>query len=173
MAGDATNIKLGACWVYFGSVTGSIGEVIDLGYTKGGVTVTIETGSYEILVDQEGQSPVGETILGRRVTVMCPLAETHYERLSKIIPDSTFASSTLKIRSGIGDDLMDYTDLLQLTTKADANDWIKVYKAAPVVNLTATFLPNAERIWPVQFKGYVPEVGHTEAGNLIGLHLIS
>lgn len=173
MAGDSTKIMLGAAWVTFGTVAGNIGEIVDLGYTKGGITVTLETGTYEILVDQEGQSPVAETILGRRCTVSVPMAESNYSRLQKLIPDSTYGSDTLSILSGIGDDLMDYTDELVITSKANGSDWIKVYKAAPIASLNATFAPDGERIWPVQFKGFIPETGHAYAGILMALHTAS
>lgn len=170
MAGTSTDVKLGSCWVEFGTVAGNVGEVVDLGYTKGGVTVTMETGSYEILVDQEGDSPIGASITGRRVTVIVPMAESNYNRLQKLIPDSAYSAGLLEVNSGIGDDLMDYADELKLTSKADSDDWIKVYKASPVANLQATFLPNTERIWPVQFIGYIPEATHTYAGKLIAFH---
>lgn len=161
MAGNANDIEIGACWVYFGSVAGNIGEQVDLGYTKGGVTISIETSTYPITVDQEGESPVGETIMGRACTVTVPMAESNYARLNKLIPDSTYVAGVLNIKSGIGANLMSYTDILQLVRKDDANKWIKVYKSAPVVSLQATFLPNSEVLWPMQFKGYIPETGHT------------
>lgn len=171
MAGTSTDIELGACWVYFGTVAGNVGEVVDLGYTKGGVTLTIETGSYEILVDQEGDSPVAESITGRRCVVLAPMAETNFQKLQKLIPDSTYtaATGTLNVMSGIGDDLMDYADELRLVAKEDTNDVVRIPYAAPVANLQATYLPNAERIWPVQFKAYIPPTGHTYEGILAKL----
>jgi hypothetical protein len=168
MAGSSRDIQLGARWVYYGTAGGAVGEEVDLGYTKGGVTVTIETGSYEVLVDQEGDSPVREALTGRRVTVVVPMAETNYQRLQKLIPDSTYNAATgeLDVMSGIGEDLMDFADQLKLVAKDDPTDIIYIPYAAPVANLQATFLPNAEVIWPVQFKSYVPPTGHTYAGIL-------
>lgn len=173
MAGDSTKIKLGACWVTFGTITGVIGEVVDLGYTKGGVTLTIDTSTYPVTVDQEGDTPVAEVITGRICVVGAPLAETSYVKLKKMIPDSTYNAVTglLQIKSGIGDDLMDYADELVLTAKDDANDIVTVYKAAPIVSLQAVYLPNQERIWPTQFRGYIPESGHTYEDILLGLQL--
>jgi hypothetical protein len=172
MSGNANDIRLGAAWVYFGTVAGNIGESVNLGYTKGGVTLMIETGSYEILVDQEGDTPVGETITGRRCVVMCPMAETNMERMSKIFPDSTWNAVTgiFEIASGVGDDLMDYSDELYIESKNNPDLWFKIYKAAPVASTQATFLPNAEMIWPVQFKGFICESTHTHAGKLMALH---
>lgn len=170
MAGDATLVKIGAAWVTFGTLAGNVGEVIDLGYTKGGVAFEMETASHEITVDQEGITPIAESLLGRRVTVTVPMAQSDYEKLQKIIPDSVYNGGLLEIASGVGADLMDYSDELVITAAADANDYIKIYKAAPVANIRATFTQDGERIWPVQFKGFIPEVGHAHAGYIMALH---
>lgn len=63
MAGvyDTKNIKLGVCRVSFGGV--------DLGYTKGGVDVSITTDTHEVNVDQYGDAPVNDIITSRRVEV--------------------------------------------------------------------------------------------------------
>jgi hypothetical protein len=175
MAGSGNKIKIGAAWVTFGSVAGEIGEVIDLGYTKGGVTFSMETQSHEVTVDQEGISPVRESILGRRITVTVPLAESDYTKLQALIPDSTVGpdatGTLLQIRSGLGADLMEFSDVLTITSKDDTEDWIKVYYAAPITSLNAPFVADRERIWPAQFKGFIPPVGNTYAGILCGLHL--
>jgi hypothetical protein len=174
MAGSGNLVKMGAAWVYFGTVAGNIGEQIDLGYTKGGISFSLETQTHEITVDQEGITPIAETIMGRRVTVQCPMAESDYERLQLLIPESTYASDStgylLEIASGVGASMMDYADELVIVSKADPEDWIKIYKAAPVANIQASFTADGERIWPIQFKGYVPEVGHAHVGQIIGIH---
>ncbi|MFX1253963.1 MAG: hypothetical protein ACFFCZ_20290 [Promethearchaeota archaeon] len=166
MAGDSTKIKLGAAWVTFGTVAGNVGEVVDLGYTKGGVTITMDTTVYEITVDQEGTSPVAATILGRRATVDFSMAESNYQRLQKIVPESTYSSGLLDINSGIGADLMNYEDELVVTSKASAQDYIKLYSAVPVTSLRATFAPDGERLWPVQFIGLI----ESGTSKLLGLH---
>ena len=43
MAGDGSKVRMGAAWIYFGTVAGQVGEVLDLGYTKGGITFELET----------------------------------------------------------------------------------------------------------------------------------
>ena len=170
MAGNPSEIFIGAAWVKFGTVAGNIAEVIDLGYTKGGVVVTMETSVYDILVDQEGTSPVGKNITGRRAMVMAPLAQSNYERLQKLIPDSAYANERLDINSGIGVDLLTYSDELLVEAKADSDRWIKLVKAVPVVNLNAAFVADAETIWPVQFEGLVAESGHAFENMIIQLH---
>jgi hypothetical protein len=171
MAGSSNKVKVGAGWVYFGTVEGAVGEILDLGYTQGGITFSVETGSFEILVDQEGDTAISETITGRRVVVTAPLAESDYEKLQKIMPDSSYSNNLLEVDSGVGGDLMDYADELKILSAQSSSDWIKVYKAAPIASTTAVFDPRGVRVWNVQFKGYVPEVGHAHAGTIFGMYL--
>lgn len=83
MASNTRNVKLGVCNVYF--------DGIDLGYTKGGVEVTVTTETYKSTVDQFGQAPITELIMGREVKVTCPLAETTIENMVRIMPGATIA----------------------------------------------------------------------------------
>lgn len=172
MSGDGSKVKLGAAWVKFGTVAGNIGEEVDLGYTKGGITFTMDTTVHEVLVDQEGTSPIAATILGRKVTVDIPMAESNYQRLQKIMPESSYNThdGVLAVNSGLGESLMDYADVLTIISKQDSADYIEIYKAVPVGSLRATFLPDGERIWPVQFTGLIPEATSPHAGILVALH---
>jgi hypothetical protein len=172
MAGDGSKIRMGAAWITYGSVAGPVGEIVDLGYTKGGVTVNIESQSHEVTVDQEGIAPVAETLMGRRCSVRCNMAESDYERLSKLLPESDWNGGTdmLRIASGTGAELMDYADELKIYAKANSTDYVIVYKAIPIVNLSATFSFDGERIWPVEFKGFVVATGLTNAGYILGFH---
>jgi hypothetical protein len=81
MASDTKNVKLGVCKISFGGV--------DLGYTQGGVDVTVKTDTHKVNVDQFGKTPINEYIMGRQVTVKCPLAETTLPNLVAIMPGST------------------------------------------------------------------------------------
>ena len=170
MAGDGTKVRMGAAWVYYGTVAGRVGQILDLGYTKGGIAFAMETTSHEITVDQEGTTPIAETIMGRRVTVTCPLAESDYSRLHYLIPESDFSNGLLQIKSGVGGDLMAYADELKIVSKKNVNDWIMLYLAAPVASLNASFTADGERIWPVQFKGYVAPSTSEYAGYILGIH---
>jgi hypothetical protein len=75
---DTKNVKLGVCSVTFGGV--------DLGYTKGGVEVTIATTTHEVAVDQFGNTPIDDVIIGRTCKAKVPLAETSIENLARIMP---------------------------------------------------------------------------------------
>lgn len=85
MPSNTQNVKMGVCQVSFG------GE--DLGYTKGGVDVTVATESKPIEVDQFGNSPINEIITGRTCKVKVPLAETTLENLVRIMPGATLVGA--------------------------------------------------------------------------------
>ena len=103
MASSADNVKLGVCNVLF--------DGVDLGYTKGGVEVEVQTTTHEVTVDQHGSTPLAELITGRTVTANVPLAETTLENLVAIMPGARLitdgvratGSVTLNSNPSIGD----------------------------------------------------------------------
>ena len=50
---DTKNVKLGVCKVFYDNV--------DLGYTQGGVDVTVKTETHKVNVDQFGKTTINET----------------------------------------------------------------------------------------------------------------
>lgn len=93
MASTTENVKLGVCSVLYG------GE--NMGFTKGGVEVEVATTTYEIKVDQLGETPIGERITGRTVAANVPLAETTLENLVKIMPGATLITDGAKASGSI------------------------------------------------------------------------
>lgn len=85
MASSTKNVKLGVCKVFFGGV--------DLGYTKGGVAVTVKTETKKVEIDQFGKSAINEFIMGRDVTAKVPLAETTLENMVAIMPGATLSTT--------------------------------------------------------------------------------
>lgn len=85
MPSSTENVKLGVCSVFF--------DGADLGYTKGGVEVEMQTSTYEVKVDQFGETPIGELVTGRQVTVKVPLAETTFENMVRTIPGAVLVSN--------------------------------------------------------------------------------
>ncbi|MCK1543424.1 hypothetical protein IVB12_16020 [Bradyrhizobium sp. 179] len=81
MPSNTQNVKLGVCSVTFGGV--------DLGYTQGGVEVTVATTTKKVMVDQFGQSEINEYIMGRTCSAKVPLAETTLDNLVQIMPGAT------------------------------------------------------------------------------------
>jgi hypothetical protein len=82
---DTKNVKLGVCQVFFGGV--------DLGYTQGGVEVSVTSETHKVYVDQFGKTVVNEIILSRNVEVKCPLAETTVDNLARIMPGASITAT--------------------------------------------------------------------------------
>jgi hypothetical protein len=87
------NVKLGVCSVLF--------DGVDLGFTKGGVSVEVATSTKEITVDQLGETPIGEIVMGRTVQATVPLAETTLDNLVAIMPGSELISDGAKATGSV------------------------------------------------------------------------
>lgn len=81
MASDTKNVKIGVCKVIF--------DGVDLGYTKGGVEVSVKTETHQVNIDQFGKTPVNEYVMGRSVNVKAPLAETTLDNLVATMPGAS------------------------------------------------------------------------------------
>lgn len=88
MPSNTENVKLGVCTALFDSA--------DLGFTKGGVEVEVQTNTHEVTVDQMGETPIDEIITGRTVQVTIPMAETTLENLARVMPGSTLVTDGAK-----------------------------------------------------------------------------
>lgn len=75
------NIRMGTCRVTFGGV--------DLGFTMGGVEVTVATTTHETKVDQLGDAVAAESIMGRTISVKAPLVETSVYNMTNVMPGAT------------------------------------------------------------------------------------
>jgi hypothetical protein len=92
MASNTKNVKLGVCKILYGGN--------DLGFTKGGVDVSVETEKYEVNIDQFGVTAINELIQGRDVMVTVPLAETTLENLVAVMPGAVMVQSGGTVASG-------------------------------------------------------------------------
>jgi hypothetical protein len=92
MPSNTENVKLGVCTVTY--------DGNDLGYTQGGVEVTVATTTKKVMVDQFGNSEVNEVITGRTCNAKVPLAETTLENLVRIMPGAVLKSSGGMAASG-------------------------------------------------------------------------
>lgn len=158
---DAKNVKLGVCKVSFGGQ--------DLGFTKGGVSVTVATETHEVQVDQYGQTPINEFIMGRTVSVKVPLAETTLENLVKIMPgaklisDGTANTARVDVPTGVGVSLLDFAKELVLhpigKPESDKSEDFTVPLAATAGALDFAYELENERIYSCDFKGYPTDKG--------------
>lgn len=120
MASDTKNVKIGVCKTYF--------DGVDLGYTKGGVEVSVSTDTHKVEVDQFGKTPINEYIMGRQLKVKVPLAESTLENMVAIMPGATLTQTGGTVASGT---------ITFATAAAAANDTVTVngavftFKAVP------------------------------------------
>lgn len=156
MSSDVKNVKLGPCSVTFDSN--------DLGYTKGGVEVEITTTRKKVMVDQFGETEIDEYITGRQVMVRVPLAEHNLTNLASVIPGATLVTDgvdsnkkRIDVSSNIGASLRDLAAELVLspTNAADANEDFTVFLAAPMGDIQFAYRHDDERVYSVEFTGYV------------------
>ncbi len=108
MASSTKNVKLGVCQVIF--------DGVDLGFTQGGVEVTVKTDTHKVNVDQFGKTTINEYILGREVMAKVPLAETTLDNLVAIMPGATMTTTGGTAATGT----------ITVTTQPVANDTILV-----------------------------------------------
>ncbi len=157
LTSDVNNIQLGACQVTFATD--------DLGFTKGGVEVTLSTTTFKINVDQFGETEVNEYISGRTASVKVPLAETSLERFqiafpgSTIVTDSTTATKKkLQGTTGVGLSLRTFAAELNLHPKVlpstDKSQDFTLPIASPKGDLTFAYKHDEERVYNVEFMGY-------------------
>ena len=85
MASSTKNVKLGVCQVIF--------DGVDLGYTQGGVEVSVKTDTHKVNVDQFGKTTINEYVMGREVTAKVPLAETTLDNMVAIMPGAVMTST--------------------------------------------------------------------------------
>lgn len=163
MASDTKNVKLGVCKVFY--------DDKDLGYTKGGVEVTVKTDTHKVNVDQFGKTTINEYIMGRDVTVKVPLAETTLDNLVAIMPGATLVVDAgdptkrhVEVTNGVGTDLLKIAKELRLHPKGlpdtDTSEDFTIPLAATPGGLTFAYKLEDERVFNCDFTGYPdPETG--------------
>ncbi len=160
---NTQNVKLGVCRVTFGGT--------DLGFTKGGVEVSVETQTHEVTVDQMGDTPINEYITSRSCTVTVPLAETTLENLVKVMPGATLVMDTqestkkyVTVPTATGQSLLKVAQTLVLhpiaNAENDKSDDFTVMRAATAGAMSYSYKLDDERIFSCEFKAYADEDGN-------------
>jgi hypothetical protein len=148
MASNTKNVKLGVCQVFF--------DGYDLGYTKGGVEVSVKTDTHKVNIDQFGKTSINELVMGREVTAKVPMAETTVDNMCAIMPGATLtqtggtaATGTITIATNPSANDTILVNGRTLTFKAAAADpltevTIGANAAATAVNLAAMLQANTD-----------------------------
>lgn len=156
MASSTQNVRMGVCTITYNGV--------DLGYTKGGVEVSVATESKEITVDQFGKTPINKIIMARKVTVKAPLAETTLENLAAIMPGATLVRNAgntpirVDVADGTGLDLLSIAQELRLhpigLPVGDTSQDFVVPLAATEGNISFAYKLEDERVFDIEFTGF-------------------
>ena len=161
---DITALELGPCTVEYGTS----GSEVDLGFTMGGVTVTVTTDVAEVMTDQFGKVVMKQIVVGRTATIKVPFAETNLSLMSKIIPLASYVADTFDptlaktlLNTPIGSDLLASAAYSLRLTKAigavkssNTNDVFRFYKAAPSGKVEFAFSIKDQRVFETEFTAY-------------------
>lgn len=170
MPSSTENVKLGPCRITFNGV--------DLGYTKGGVEVEVETSTHEVNVDQFGETNIAEYITGRNCMVSAPLAETTLENLVAIMPGATLVTDgvdpaimKVEVTPNVGVDLLSIAAELSLHPSAlpesDKSQDFTLPKTATPGAISYAYKLDEERIFNVTFKAY-PDTANGDVLFIVG-----
>ena len=159
---DIENVKLGVCSVKFNS--------IDLGHTKGGVTVSYEASYHDVTVDLYGETPVDKRLLGEKLSATVPLAESTLANIQIAIPLGTTSGSKLTIGSKVGGSLLAEAKELVLHPVANDSDELDedvvIHKAVVAEAIELPYTNDGERILECTFVGLLDE--DKTDGNYLG-----
>lgn len=164
---DITNVKLGACSVKFNDV--------DLGHTKGGVTVNYEPEYYDIQVDKYGNSVAEKVLIGESLKVTVPLAESVLSNLEIAMPaaseSGTPTADAITLGRVAGERMAQYAAALVIHPLAneasDRSEDVVIYKAIVAEAIEMKFANDGERIIEVVFHALIDE--SKSDGNYLGL----
>lgn len=150
MAGNAKNIRLGPCRVIWG--------IEDLGFTKGGVEVSITSTQVSITSDQFGETPMDKYVTSRTVNVKVPLIETIPGKLDLVLNggDGTAELATVQTVAGLSMRNASQSLVLHPLSKADddySEDFV-VIRAGVIPNIEAAYDSDNERVWSVTFTSF-------------------
>lgn len=153
MAASISNVKLGVCSVTFNSV--------DLGHTKGGVTVTYEPTYHDVTVDMYGETVVDKRLLGEKLIAKVPLAEYTIANLTVAMPEGVATSKKITLGSSVGDSLATQAHQLVLhpiaNLSTNRDDDVVFNKAVVSSTVEMPFQNDGEKILEVEFTALLDE----------------
>lgn len=161
------NFALGPCRVTFGGV--------DLGATKGGVTVSKKYKLADMTADQFGSSPIDSVVSGIEFTVKVPLAEVMSKENWKVaFPHAKLVTSggnkMMYFDMQMGDSLLAHAQALVIhpLSKADADlsGDFKFFKAAAKSSSEIKFDADGQQVLELEFMIF-PDTSTTPARFMI------
>lgn len=161
MAVNGISVPIGPAIVEYGEGA----DMVTFDITKGGIKFQSTTNKQDITVDQYGDTPVKSIMKGRTCECTVPFALQDLEKLSKVVPNSTFAKSgtapgekfKLSVNAQSGTDLLASAKKLVIKPTAPgttANDWVTIPLAGAIADSEMTYDSDNERVQNITFVGY-------------------
>lgn len=148
------NYELGPCQLYNNT------DDRDLGKTEGGVTLSVEESYQALNTDQDGETPVDETITGTNVTVTGNLADISLENMAFALKEEVVDGSYVKITPNSGTSLLSnakeivikpYVDGVPTT---DEKKMILIPKAGIRASMSLQYDDSNQRVINFTLTGY-------------------
>lgn len=151
---NVDNIKIGTCKVLY--------KGVDLGHTKGGVTLTHSPEFTKITADQWGETPVDFALNGEEWTATLRLTEWQLSLLASVFPTGDLAGANdgrLTMGRNAGFSLKSQAGVLVLHPRAnddtDATDDVVFFKAVPFEEVEVEYTNEDQRVYEVKFVALV------------------
>lgn len=146
MAKDVTEIRrIGTCRVNYGGR--------DMGYTQGGVTVSIVTDWVDINVDDFGTVPVDAQDIGTNIEATVPLAQASLENYTDAFPTAnSYMDDRLRFGRLVGTSI---TKQRLVLDPINDTDNVVIYLAGVISVDDLGFNNDGVRILSCHFKGFV------------------
>lgn len=161
---DIDNVKLGPCSVKFNGV--------DVGHTKGGVTVSYEPEYHDITVDKYGNTVAEKVLIGESLKVTVPLAESTIANMLVAIPGAENVGSGERATIGkdAGERMSASANELVLhplaNSEADLSEDVVLHKAISAEGFEYKFATDGERMAEIVFHALLDE--SKSDGNRLG-----
>jgi len=149
---NINNVRVGACNVTFNNV--------NLGLSKGGCTFSYAPEYHEVNVDQYGNSPAEMFLVGEKITVKVPLAESTIANMKVAMPMGTFGgagNARMTLGRDASEKLSNSAGLLLLHPVNEGtrvND-IVLYRAVAQSTIELNHVIDGEKILEVEFVALI------------------
>lgn len=155
--------ELGPCQILYGNVGAAMNNMVDLGKTFGGVTLSIEESKQQLKSDQSGETPEDESITGRTVKVTASLADISlnaFAMITKTAISGTGNNAYVDVNTGAGTSLM--TNAKKFVLKPYENGaptnnalrYITIYKGGISSAIEAVYDASTQRVLKFEVIGY-------------------
>lgn len=151
MAPTLLNVRLGQCDITYNSVA--------LGYTNGGVQVSIKHDVQEVTIDEFGGAPVKSYHKGTRIEVKAQLSEFAYAALTQAINGAVLSNSTDSMTIGMKGGIALAGALLKLhpTNVTGTSQDVELYKAVIIGESKLPFKLEGETTYEVSWVALIDE----------------